>query len=226
MPDQNLEKQAAAARSLDFVRDGMTVGLGSGSTSMFMIAALGLKRREKGWTIRGVASSTAAEEAAKNAGIPLVELNDVEYLDVAIDGADEIAPGLALIKGGGGALFREKVVAAASREFIVIADASKLVPALGAFPLPVEVLPMAWRHAGRRLEALGAHPRLRERAGCAYLTDQGNYILDCACGVIPDPQELSYRIKEIPGVVEHGLFLGMAKRALVGRASGVDVVLP
>jgi ribose 5-phosphate isomerase A len=226
MSQQNLEKQAAAARSLDYVSDGMTVGLGSGSTSMFMIAALGLKRRENSWTIRGVASSTAAEEAARKAGIPLVELNDVEYLDVAIDGADEIAPGLALIKGGGGALFREKVVAAASREFVVIADSSKLVPALGAFPLPVEVLPMAWKHVGRRLERLGAHPRLREKAGCAYLTDQGNYIMDCECGVITDPQELSNRIKEIPGVVEHGLFLGMATRALIGRATDVEVVLP
>jgi ribose 5-phosphate isomerase A len=226
MADQNLEKQAAAARSLDFVGDGMTVGLGSGSTSMFMIAALGLKMREQGWTLRGVASSTAAEAAAGKAGIPLVELNEVDHIDVAIDGADEIAPGLALIKGGGGALFREKVVAAASREFVVIADSSKLVAALGAFPLPVEVLPMAWKHVSRRLEGLGAHPRLREAAGCAYLTDQGNYILDCACGVILDPEQLSRGIKDIPGVVEHGLFLGMATRALIGRASMVEEVLP
>jgi ribose 5-phosphate isomerase A len=226
MLDQNLEKQAAAARSLDYVRDGMTVGLGSGSTSMFMIAALGLRMRERGWAITGVASSVASEEAARRVGIPLRELNEVDYLDVVIDGADEIAPGLALIKGGGGALLREKIVAAAGREFIVIADGSKVVPALGAFPLPVEVLPFAWKHVNRRLDALGLHPHRRQTPQGAYRTDQGNYILDCACGVIADPVHLSLQLKQIPGVIEHGLFIGMASRALVARGAVVEEMLP
>lgn len=226
MSPQDLEKKRAAEASLRYVRDGMIVGLGSGSTSAHMIRALGAHLRQTGWKITGVATSEAHAVLAREVGIHLAELNDVEQLDLTIDGADEIGPGLALIKGGGGAHLREKCVAAASKEFVVIADSSKVVPQLGAFPLPVEVLPFAWRHVFAALRDLGLDPVLRRRAGSVVLSDQGNYLADCHCGRIDDPQDLDFRLKRIPGIFEHGLFLGMATRALVAYGEEIRELAP
>jgi ribose 5-phosphate isomerase A len=226
MSPQDLEKKAAAEASLRFVRDGMVVGLGSGSTSAYMIRALGAHLKNMGWRIRGVPTSEAHAMLARECGIALADLNDVERIDLTIDGADEIGPRLALVKGGGGAHLREKCVAAASRKFVVIADSSKVVAHLGAFPLPVEVLPFAWRHVFHSMRELGLDPVLRRRAGSVVLTDQGNYLADCRCGQILDPETLDRNLKRIPGVFEHGLFLGMASCALVARGGTVEELTP
>lgn len=209
------EKELAARRALDFIEDGMTVGLGTGSTASFFIQALGERKFNR---IRGVATSEASTRLAHQVGIPLVDLNDVESIDVTVDGADEIAPGLALIKGGGGALLREKLVARVSRQFIIIADASKAVPQLGRFPLPVEVIPFAWRHVERELARLELNPRRRN-----FTTDQGNAIIDCHAGSIPNPGWLAATLKAIPGVVEHGLFLDMATVAIIASAESTQL---
>lgn len=210
------EKELAARRALDFVRDGMTVGLGTGSTASLFVRALG-ERRLPG--LRGVATSEATAALAREVGIPLVDLNDVATIDVTVDGADEIAPGLELIKGGGGALLREKLVARASREYVIIADASKEVAQLGRFPLPVEVIPFSWRHVERELAAMGLEPRRRGDLS----TDQGNMILDLHFGMIPNPGWLAATLKAMPGVVEHGLFLGMATVAIVAQGDHTRV---
>jgi ribose 5-phosphate isomerase A len=216
-----LQKQDAARRSLEYVRDGMTLGLGTGSTASIAVRLIG----EAGFRgIRGVATSEATARLAREVGIPLVDLNDIERIDVTIDGADEIGPGLALIKGGGGALLREKLVAMASRKMVVIADASKLVPQLGSFPLPVEVIAFSWRNIQERLQAFSIHPVLRTRGGVPVQTDQGNLLLDCHCGAIPNPGLLAREIKAISGVVDHGLFLDLATVAVVAGADGVRTV--
>lgn len=215
--DLQREKELAARHSLRFIEDGMTLGLGTGSTASIAIRLIG----ERGFRgIRGVATSEASAKLAREAGIPLVELNDVDRIDVTIDGADEIAPGLALIKGGGGALLREKLVAEVSRQMIVIADSTKLVPRLGSFPLPVEVIPFNWKHIQAKLQAMDLHPVRREREGAPFLTDQGNNILDCHCGDIPNAGWLARELKSLGGVVEHGLFLNLATLALVTEAGG------
>lgn len=223
---QDLEKALAARESMRLVRDGMVIGLGSGSTSMLMIRELARTAAEQGWKgIRGVPTSERSAALARELGIPLVDLNDVDRVDLAIDGADEIAPGLSLIKGGGGALLREKIVAAMADEFVVIADSTKLVPVLGTFPLPVEVIPFGWKPVRRALEGLGLDARLREQsAGTAFETDQRNYVLDCQPGLIRDPQALAISLKSIPGVVDHGLFLGIARRALVAIGEHVEEI--
>ena len=216
--DLQREKEFAARYSLRFLKDGMTIGLGTGSTASIAIRLIA----EHGFRdIRSVATSEASAKLAREVGIPLVELNDVSFVNVTIDGADEIAPGLALIKGGGGALLREKLVAEASRQMIVISDSTKLVERLGRFPLPVEVIPFIWKHIQAKFQAMDLHPNLRIRAGEAFLTDQGNYILDCHCGDIPNAGWLAREIKAIGGVVDHGLFLGLATLALVANADGV-----
>ena len=215
------EKELAAHRAIELVRDGMTLGLGSGTTANIAIRLLGELVRETKIRVRGVATSTSTATLAAAAGLTLVELNDVKHVDLTIDGADEIAPGLALIKGGGGALLREKIVAAASDMVVIIADSTKLVPVLGAFPLPIETVPFARGFVEQRLQALGLKPYLRSNAAGVYLTDQGNEILDCHCEVIREPEELARELSVIPGVVEHGLFLGMAQRAYIGVSGEV-----
>jgi ribose 5-phosphate isomerase A len=220
-------KQLAGARAARYIEDGMTVGLGTGSTAYWMVEALGARVRE-GLRVRGVPTSKRTEEQARGLGIPLVTFAEVQELDLTIDGADEIDPGLALTKGGGGALLREKLVAAASRRMVVVADASKVVAVLGRFPLPVEVVPFAWEVTARRVGALGCDPRPRRDAGGGgelYVTDNGNYILDCACGEIADPARLERELKLLPGVVECGLFVGMAETAIVvGEDGGVRLL--
>ncbi len=220
----NQEKRLAAERSLEYVRDGMCLGLGSGSTAAIMLELLGQRVRD-GLRVRGVPTLETSRQLAERVGIPIVTFDDVSCLDLAIDGADEVDPQLNLIKGGGGALLREKIVASLSRRVVIVVDSQKLVPRLGAFPLPVEVVRFAWRPLAQRLADLGATPTLcAGRDGCPYVTDEGNYILDCAFGRIDDPAALAARLDAMPGVVDHGLFVGLADTVIVGRGEGTDVI--
>lgn len=220
----NAEKRAAAERSLEYVRDGMCLGLGSGSTAAIMLELLGQRVRD-GLRVRGVPTSEASRQVAEHAGIPIVTFDEVSSLDLTIDGADEVDPQLNLIKGGGGALLREKIVASLSRRVVIIVDSQKQVPRLGAFPLPVEVVQFAWRPLAQRLGDLGATPVLRRGPdGGAYVTDEGNFVLDCAFGQIDDPAALAARLDAMPGVVDHGLFVGLAHTLVVGRSDGTGVI--
>ena len=225
---QDEAKRLVAKRAVEFVKDGMVVGLGTGTTATLFIRELAAR----GLRIRCVASSDASHALAESLGMSVATLTELPELDVYIDGADEIArvPGLGfgLIKGGGGALLREKIVASAAKSFIVVADSTKLVDHLGRFPLPVEVVKMALPLVQPRLAALGLNPKLRQAKSGAgpYITDEGNYILDCACGRIDDPQKTAAGIRAIVGVVEHGLFLGMATLALVAGENGVSEYRP
>jgi len=219
---QDEAKGMVAKRAAEFVEDGMAVGLGTGTTATLFIRELG-ERVRQGLKIRCVASSDASHKLGLSLGMDVVTLADLPELDVYIDGADEVGPGLALIKGGGGALLREKIVASAAKEFIVVADSTKMVERLGKFPLPVEVIKMALPVVEPRLASLQLHPKLRstKNGSGPYLTDEDNYILDCACGHIDNPEEVAAEIRSIVGVVEHGLFLGMATLALVAGDDGV-----
>ncbi len=215
------EKEAAARRSLAFVQDGYVVGLGTGSTASYVIRFLG-ERVRSGLRIRGIPTSVRSRKLAASLGIPLTDFEECPQIDVTIDGADEINPALDLIKGGGGALLREKIVASASRQVVIIADSHKLVSVLGAFPLPVEVVPFAQALVSRRIGALGASVALRrDQAGRPFTTDEGHHILDCAFGQIPDLLRLADHLDRMPGVVEHGLFLRLADVALIGKGSEV-----
>ena len=223
---QDEAKGLVGKQAAEFVEEGMAVGLGTGSTSTMFIRALA-ERVRAGLKIRCVASSDASRDLGLSLGMDVVELAELPELDVYIDGADEVGPGLALIKGGGGALLREKIVASAAKKFIVVVDSTKVVGTLGRFPLPVEVVKMALPLVQKRLEELGLNPTLRRhRDGSLYLTDEKNYILDCACGAIPDPEATAAEIRGIVGVVEHGLFLNMASVALVAGDAGVTELLP
>jgi ribose 5-phosphate isomerase A len=221
---QDEAKLKAAQRALDFVQDGMSLGLGSGTTSTIFIKQLG-ERVKQGLRVQGIATSDASQRLAESLSIPITTFDQCPELDLAIDGADEVGPDLALIKGGGGAMLREKIVASAARRFIVIADSSKLVDTLGRFPLPVEVIQMALPLVSRKLEALDLNPKLRHHPdGSLYITDEGNFILDCACGSIPDPAWTASELRGIVGVVEHGLFVNMASLALIAGDDGVREV--
>ncbi len=218
---QDEAKALVGQRAAAMVEDGMAVGLGTGTTSVMFIKALG-ERVRAGLQIRCVASSEASAALATSLGITVMSLAELPALDLYIDGADEIGPGLALIKGGGGALLREKIVASAAKQFVVVADTTKEVAVLGRFPLPVEVIKMALPLVEHKLTDLGLQPKLRVRAdGSAYLTDEQNYILDCGCSRIENPEETAAEIRNIVGVVEHGLFLGMASVALIAGEGGV-----
>jgi ribose 5-phosphate isomerase A len=219
-------KRRAAEAALDFVEDGMRLGLGSGSTAAHFVRLLG-ERVHAGLKIVGVPTSGRTEEIAREAGVPLTTLDETPELDLDVDGADEIGPSLALIKGGGGALLREKIVANASKRMIVVADSAKRVPELGAFPLPIEVVAFGMNATIRAIQKaageLGLEPAivLRSRGGAAFVTDNGNRVLDASFGRIPDPEALAERLAGIPGIVEHGLFLGLADLALVASPEGV-----
>ena len=215
-------KLKAAQRALELVTTGMTIGLGSGSTATFWIRLLGEQVRDHGLKIRAIASSADSEHLGRSFGIPIISFDECEHLDLTIDGADEIAPGLALIKGGGGKLLREKIVASATLRFIVIADESKVVSTLGAAPLPVEVIPMAAPLVARSLQTLGFTVSIRRNPdGSRFITDQGNSIFDCSGMFIEDPERLAAMLDRIVGLVEHGLFLHLASLALVGTEEGV-----
>jgi ribose 5-phosphate isomerase A len=227
--DIDAQKRAAAARAIEFVRPGMRLGLGTGSTARHFVQLLG-ERVRVGLEVIAVATSAATQADAERFGIPLTSLDDTPELDLTIDGADEIAPDLSLIKGGGGALLREKIVAAASARMIVIADESKWVRELGRFPLPIEVVPFGIAATRRAIEAAaasgGTRPAITRRMndGHAFVTDSGHCILDAAFGRIADPQSLAGRLAGIPGVVEHGLFLGIAQAAILAGSRGIRIV--
>mgnify|MGYP002075354054 CR=1 FL=1 len=218
-------KQAAAHKAVAYIKDGMIVGLGTGSTAFWAIQYLA-EKVQQGLRVTAIATSDETEKIARQCGIAVVELDTVDHIDIDIDGADEIDGEMNLIKGGGGALLREKIVAAASREFIVIADNSKQVEVLGKFPLPVEIIPFGWRHTAAQLAALGCYTLLREREDKTFITDNGNYILDCHFSSITDSATLEQRINNIPGVVESGLFVKMARRIIVGYNDGTAKEFP
>jgi ribose 5-phosphate isomerase A len=215
------EKEAAARASLKFIKDGQVVGIGTGSTAAYFIEALGEKVKS-GLKIRGISSSVRSRDQAVTLGIPMTTLDECPEIDVTVDGADEVDPQLRLIKGGGGALLREKIVASATKQFVIIADATKRVAVLGKFPLPVEVIEFARAVVVRKIEALGAQVTLRQKAdGTPFVTDEHNHILDCHFGQIPDADSLARKLSDMPGVVEHGLFIGMANVVLVANGSEV-----
>lgn len=225
-------KRRAAAAALDFVEPGMKLGLGTGSTADAFVRLLA-EKVAAGLDVVGVPTSERTAALAGSLGIRLATLDELPALDLTIDGADEIGPGLALIKGGGGALLREKIVAAASARMVVIADASKVVDPIGAFPLPIEVNPFGFTSTRTKIaaaaEALGLAGPVERRCdatGAPFVTDGGHWIVDASFRRIPDPQRLSRALFEIPGVVEHGLFLGLATAAVVARPNGVDILHP
>jgi ribose 5-phosphate isomerase A len=214
---RNQDKQIAARAAADFVEAGNIVGLGSGSTAAYAVRFLA-KRVREGLKIVGIPTSQQTKHLAEQLGIPLATLDEHPKIDIDIDGADEIDPQLNLIKGGGGAFLREKIIASVSSRFIVIADSAKQVKKLGKFPLPVEVVPFAQSLIKPQIEALGAKVSLRSYAyGNPYVTDEGHHILDCTFGEIPDPSALAEKLCHIPGVIEHGLFIGMAELAFIGK---------
>jgi ribose 5-phosphate isomerase A len=224
---QDTWKRLAGEAAANLIEDGMVLGLGTGTTATQMIYAIG-RRMQEGLRITGaVATSKTSEELARKLGIPLTDLDTHPLLDIAIDGADEIDGQLRLIKGGGGALLREKIVASSARRFIVIGDATKQVAQLGRnTPLPVEAVPFAATPVSKRLEALGASVRLRRSGDSVFFTENCNVILDCFfAGGIVDPTDLNAHIRRIVGVVEIGLFLNMAERAIIGGPEGVKVLL-
>jgi ribose 5-phosphate isomerase A len=222
------QKRAAGEAAAALVQPGMVVGLGTGSTAAWFVKALAAR----GLDVRGVPTSIATAELAAGLGVSLTDLDAVGDIDLTVDGADEVGPGLALIKGGGAALLREKLVWEASRRCVVIADAAKRVRRLGAFPLPIEVVPFGHRSTALRLcDAfaecdLAIAPRLRVRNGAPVLTDQGNLIYDAPCAAIEDPARLAAALKSVTGVVDHGLFLDLADEALIGGESGVERLTP
>jgi ribose 5-phosphate isomerase A len=215
--------QAIATRALELVADNSVLGLGTGHAAAAFLHALG-ERVRQGLRVRGVPTSRASADLARQLGIPLTNFDEVETLDVAIDGADEVDPQLNLIKGLGGALVREKIVAAAARRFVILVGDEKLVPTLGAHgTLPVEVVPFALGTCRRRLAELAGEPCLRLEGGKPYVSDNGNHILDCRVGPLPSPRELELQLRAVPGVVGTGLFLGMAHMVLIGKGDTVEV---
>ena len=222
-------KQRAAEKAVELVQDGMIVGLGHGSTAHFAHVAIARRLQEGSLkNILAVPCSRQVEAEARALGIPLTTLDDHSVVDVTIDGADEVDPRLNLIKGGGGALLREKVVAQASKQEIIIVDEGKLSPALGTrWALPVEVVPFGVAPVSAFIRSLGAEPVLRQKDdGQPFVTDQGNYILDCRFGPMENPAEIARALCDRAGIVEHGLFIGLASMVIVGKADGVEVLTP
>lgn len=217
------QKKLAAERGIEMIRENQIVGLGTGSTAKFAIEGLGRLVRE-GLAIRGVPTSNATRKLAADVGIPLLNLNEVDSIDITLDGADEIDSNFDMIKGGGGALTREKLVALASRERVILVDDSKLVARLGAArTLPVEVLAFSWRYSARHLDQMGCGATLRMDGKRPFVTDNGHYILDCDCGAIEEPATLQREIKLLPGVIESGLFIGIADKLVIGFADHVEI---
>ncbi|MCM3729527.1 ribose-5-phosphate isomerase RpiA [Neobacillus cucumis] len=203
------EKKEVGEKAVEYVKDGMVVGLGTGSTVFYTITKLG-QLVQQGLSIKGVPTSEQTKQLAIELGIPIVSFAEIEHIDVAIDGADEVDPELNLIKGGGGALLREKIIAAAAKTFIVVADSDKNVDTLGTFPLPIEVVPFGYEMTVKHIRELGGNPNLRQKDGIPYLTDNSNYIIDSSFKEITHPKELEKNLNLKPGVVDNGLFVGMA----------------
>ena len=224
---QNQYKKEAAQAAAQLVENGMIVGLGTGTTAAYLVNELGRRVAEEGLRFTGVPTSERTAEQARSLGISLATLADIREIDLSIDGADEVQLGtLALIKGHGGALLREKIVASASKRMAVIVDEAKLVKRLGGtLAVPVEVVPFGWEATARKLKAIGAGAELRPGVDDKpYVTDGGHYILDCAFGPIADPKKIARELDETVGVVEHGLFLGLAKQVFVGGPGGVKIL--
>jgi ribose 5-phosphate isomerase A len=212
-------KIAAAEKATEYVRDGMIIGLGTGSTAYWAIQKLGAKVKD-GLSIKAVATSINSENLAKELGIPLISISEIEEIDITIDGADEVDDEWNLIKGGGGALLREKIIASFSKELIIIIDESKKVNRLGKFPLPIEIVRFGNEITQKKLRKLGCVPKIRTIDNKPFITDNGNYIVDCDFGMIEQPRELHTVINMIPGVVDNGLFIKIATKVIVGFQDG------
>lgn len=222
MNQDNLKKRVAY-EAINYIEDGMVVGLGTGSTMYYAIQSLG-ERIKEGLKIKCIPTSEKTAEWARSYNIPLTDFSEVNYLDIVIDGADEVDENFQLIKGGGGALLREKIVANATDQFIVIIDESKYVKSLGKFKLPVEVVPFGWEVTARAIEALGCNATLRIDHNGIFLTDNDHYILDCDFKVINNPEKLNHDLISIVGVVETGLFINMARKVLISYSNSGKVI--
>ena len=217
-------KEQVGIKAAEFVKDGMIVGLGTGSTAYYFVAELGRRIKEEGLKITAVTTSSVTYEQAEGLGIPLKAIDDVEVVDLTVDGADEVDPALNGIKGGGGALLMEKIVATNSKDCIWIVDESKQVETLGAFKLPVEVVQYGAENLFRHFEKKGYSPAYREKDGQRFVTDQGNFIIDLDLKVIPDAESLAEELDRTVGVVDHGLFLGMVSKVIVGTPEGPKII--
>lgn len=223
MNTQDQLKKAVGEKAASLVKDGMKVGLGSGSTVYWLVRALGERVRQEGIHIEGIPSSIQTGEWAKEFGVPLTDFAATKELDITIDGSDEVDPDFQLIKGGGAALFREKIIAQAAKELIIIVDESKMVEHLGVFALPVEILPFAWERTAYEIGKLGCVPVLRLKEGEPLITDNGNYIVDCPFEKIEEPAGLDRKLQSIVGVVETGLFIDMADTVIIGGPEGISI---
>ncbi|WP_163538948.1 ribose 5-phosphate isomerase A [Gracilibacillus sp. YIM 98692] len=216
-------KKIAGEEAVNEIKDGMTIGLGSGSTVNWMLKRLADRIEKEGLTIRGIPSSIKTECLARELGIPLTDFTEVEHIDLAIDGADEVDPQLQLLKGGGGSLVREKIVDTMAEKLIIIVDESKVVQQLGTFPLPIEVLPFGWNITAKQIALFGCVPTLRKKGKDVFISDNGNYILDCTFHNIMDPKALHEKLKLLVGVVETGFFIDMADKVIEGRNGKIEI---
>jgi len=220
LSDKENEKRLAALEAVKFIQSGSIVGLGTGSSAYFAIQRIAELVKE-GLQIEAVATSDNTASLAESLGITLLNFDLVHSIDITIDGADEFTSDLQLIKGGGGALFREKIVASMTKKEIIIADSSKLVDQLGAFTVPIEVVPLALNHVMKEIKLLHGNPVLRKKSGHLFITDNGNYILDADFGLIEDPESLSAALNSIEGILVHGIFLGLANKVIMGNGNEV-----
>ncbi len=218
-------KHLAAIKAVSYLENGMIVGLGTGSTAYWAIEEIGKKVKNENWKLKAIATSIRSEEQARGLGIPIVDFSSVQSIDITIDGADEVNGKLHLIKGGGGALLREKIVATNSRQMIVVADETKWVETLGKFPLPVEVVHFGWERTFDKLQKLGCLGKRRMKDSEPYQTDNGNFIIDCAFNEIKDPPVLHELINAITGVVDNGLFIKIASKLVLGFENGATKVI-
>ena len=216
------EKQLSAEAACNYVKDGMIVGLGTGTTTEFAVRKIG-KLVRNGLSIRGIPTSNRTKELAEAEGIPLIDFSESMFIDLTIDGADEIDGNLNMIKGGGAALLQEKIVASVSRAEIIVVNRTKLVDQLGVFPLPVEVIPFGWQVVFNQLESLHGNPDLRLNKGKPLVTDQGNYIIDCHFRKIENPKLLEHQLNMIPGVVENGLFINLCTKLIIADGEQLTV---
>lgn len=212
-------KQTAGEKAVEYIQDGMVVGLGTGSTVYWTIQKVG-ELVKHGLNIKCIPTSIQTEKLARELNILLTDFSDADYIDITIDGADEVDQDLNLIKGGGGALLREKIVASASKKLVIVVDESKISKTLGGFPLPVEAIPFGFENTFNKIQKLGCNPVLRMTEDKTYKTDNGNYIIDCKFEKIEDPYNMSIELNRIPGVVENGLFPNMAEAVIIGQKDG------
>ena len=218
-------KQIAGETAAAFIKDGMNVGLGTGSTAFFAIQKIGQRIKDEGLKLKCIATSDESEKLARALNIPIYDFDEIKKLDITIDGADEVDKNFNLIKGGGGALLREKIIAYITKHYIIITDESKVVDTLGKFHLPIEVVQFGWQITFDHLQHLGCIPALRKKNGETFITDNGNYILDCDFKKIENPETLQAAIHAVPGVVEVGLFINRTNTLIVGHSNGkVDTI--